>query len=38
MEQAMAPVSPQRIFETLEAFRRTAALKAAIELDVHRYR
>jgi methylase of polypeptide subunit release factors len=26
--------TPQRIFETLEAFRRTAALRTAIELDV----
>jgi SAM-dependent methyltransferase len=26
--------SPQRIFETLEAFQRTAALRSAIELDV----
>ena len=25
---------PPRIFETLEAFRRTAALRAAIELDI----
>jgi O-methyltransferase domain/Dimerisation domain len=30
----MPAVSPQRIFETLEAFRRTAALRAAIELDI----
>ncbi len=29
-----APRSPLRIFETLEGFQRTAALKAAIELDL----
>jgi hypothetical protein len=27
-------ISPQRVFEVLEAFRRTAALKTAIELDL----
>ena len=30
----MARATPQRIFETLDAFQRTAAMKTAIELDV----
>jgi hypothetical protein len=30
----MPALSPQRIFETLAAFQRTAALRAAIELDL----
>ena len=29
-----SPTTPQRIFETLSGFQRTAALKAAIELDL----
>ena len=28
------PPSPERIFQTLTAYQQTAALKAAIELDI----
>jgi len=31
---AGAPLTPEIVFENLQAFRRTAALKAAIELDI----
>ena len=31
---ASAPLTPEIVFENLQAFRRTAALKAAIELDI----
>ena len=34
--QASAPVTPAIVFETLMAFQRTFALKAAIELDIFR--
>lgn len=33
---ASAPLTPTVVFENLQAFQRTAALKAAIELDVFR--
>ena len=33
---AGAPLTPTIVFETLQAYQRTAALKAAIELDVFR--
>jgi hypothetical protein len=34
--QQSAPLTPSIVFENLQAFQRTAALKAAIELDVFR--
>jgi 2-polyprenyl-3-methyl-5-hydroxy-6-metoxy-1,4-benzoquinol methylase len=34
MAVATAPPSPERFFETLQAYQRTAALRAAIELDL----
>jgi hypothetical protein len=35
-QAASAPLTPTIVFENLQAFQRTAALKAAIELDVFR--
>jgi 2-polyprenyl-3-methyl-5-hydroxy-6-metoxy-1,4-benzoquinol methylase len=35
-QAASAPLTPTVVFENLQAFQRTAALKAAIELDVFR--
>ena len=34
MSTAAAPPSPERFFDTLQAYQRTAALRAAIELDL----
>ena len=35
-DQAAAPLTPTIVFENLEAHHRTAALKAAVELDIFR--
>jgi DNA-binding IclR family transcriptional regulator len=34
--QAAAPLTPSIVFENLQAHQRTAALKAAVELDIFR--
>src|SRR6516162_8536601 len=35
-DQANAPLTPTIVFENLQAHQRTAALRAAIELDIFR--